>query len=68
MTEVTIRVMKAGDWPAVEWIYAEGIATGNATFQDKAPSWKEFGGGRIRDLQIICRSARRRFPSTFMLR
>lgn len=40
MTHVTIRAMKAGDWPAVQRIYAEGIATGNATFQDKAPSWE----------------------------
>ncbi len=53
MTELTIRVMEAGDWPAVERIYAEGIATGNATFQDKAASWEEFDGGKIRDLRLV---------------
>lgn len=30
--------MTEADWPAVERIYADGIATGNATFQDAAPS------------------------------
>lgn len=53
MTEVAVRVMEAGHWPAVERIYAEGIATGNATFQDKAPSWEEFDGGKIRDLRLV---------------
>ncbi|BDZ50503.1 N-acetyltransferase (plasmid) [Frondihabitans sucicola] len=53
MTEVTIRAMKAGDWPAVERIYAEGIASGNATFQDKPPSWEEFDGGKIRGLRLV---------------
>ncbi|KQQ28624.1 GNAT family N-acetyltransferase [Frondihabitans sp. Leaf304] len=53
MTEVSIRVMEAGDWPAVERIYAEGIATGNATFQDTTPSWEEFDGGKIRDLRLV---------------
>lgn len=53
MTEVTIRVMETGDWPAVERIYAEGIATGNATFEDKAPSWEEFDGGKVRDLRLV---------------
>ncbi|GAA4666659.1 hypothetical protein GCM10025780_05560 [Frondihabitans cladoniiphilus] len=53
MTDLTIRVMKAGDWPAVERIYAEGIATGNATFQDQTPSWEEFDSGKIRDLRLV---------------
>jgi phosphinothricin acetyltransferase len=31
--------MTRADWPAVRRIYAEGIATGDATFETKAPDW-----------------------------
>lgn len=50
---IQTRAMTAADWPVVEQIYAEGIATGNATFQDKAPSWAEFDSGKIRDLRLV---------------
>jgi len=39
--------MTARDWPAVEKIYAEGIATGDATFETQPPSWDEFDEGRL---------------------
>ena len=50
---IQTRAMTAADWPVVERIYAEGIATGNATFQAKAPSWDEFDSSKIRDLRIV---------------
>lgn len=34
-----IRALDEPDWPAVSRIYAEGIATGNATFESDVPSW-----------------------------
>jgi L-amino acid N-acyltransferase YncA len=39
-------------WPAVAAIYAEGIATGNATFETEVPSWERWdathlGVGRV---------------------
>ena len=34
--------LTAGDWPAVSDIYAEGIATRNATFETTVPSWEEW--------------------------
>ncbi len=34
--------LTAGDWPAVSDIYAEGIATRNATFETSVPSWEEW--------------------------
>lgn len=37
--EVNIRMMTPDDYPVVEHIYMEGIATGNATFQTTAPTW-----------------------------
>ena len=39
--------MTPEDWPAVEAIYAEGIATGGATFETASPTWAEFDTGRL---------------------
>ncbi|MFW6091643.1 MAG: helix-turn-helix domain-containing GNAT family N-acetyltransferase [Actinomycetota bacterium] len=36
--DVTVRALQAPDWPAVRRIYAEGIATGIATFETSVPS------------------------------
>jgi L-amino acid N-acyltransferase YncA/DNA-binding transcriptional ArsR family regulator len=35
--DVTVRVLEAPDWADVRRIYAEGIATGNATFETEVP-------------------------------
>jgi L-amino acid N-acyltransferase YncA/DNA-binding transcriptional ArsR family regulator len=35
--EVTVRSLEPGDWSAVRRIYAEGIDTGNATFETEVP-------------------------------
>ncbi len=32
--------MTARDWRTVRAIYEEGIASGKATFESKAPTWK----------------------------
>jgi phosphinothricin acetyltransferase len=39
---VEIRPLTREDWPAVSAIWAEGIATGEATFETSPPSWEEF--------------------------
>lgn len=39
--EVGIRALDADDWPGVRRIYAEGIATGQATFETEVPSRRE---------------------------
>ncbi len=36
-TGVTVRALTDADWPAVRRIYAEGIATGHATFESEVP-------------------------------
>jgi L-amino acid N-acyltransferase YncA len=51
MTE--IRPLTRDDWPAVEEIYAAGIATGDATFETEPPSWAEFDRGRLRDHRLV---------------
>ena len=48
-----IRPLEAADWPAVERIYAEGIATGEATFEVEPPSWEEFDRGRLPGRRIV---------------
>ena len=35
--DVTIDPLRDQDWPAVRAIYAQGIATGNATFETDTP-------------------------------
>jgi L-amino acid N-acyltransferase YncA len=50
---VEIRALIPDDWPAVERIYAEGIATGNATFETELPSWEEFDSGRLPEHRFV---------------
>jgi L-amino acid N-acyltransferase YncA len=38
MQHVMIRALQPADWPAVLRIYAEGIATGDATFETEVPA------------------------------
>jgi phosphinothricin acetyltransferase len=37
---VVIAGLRAEHWPAVARIYAEGIATGDATFETEPPEWE----------------------------
>jgi L-amino acid N-acyltransferase YncA/DNA-binding transcriptional ArsR family regulator len=39
--DVTVRALRADDWPAVRRIYGEGIATGHATFETEVPDRRE---------------------------
>ena len=41
-----LREMTEADWPEVATIWAEGIATGNATFETEPPSWAAFDATR----------------------
>jgi L-amino acid N-acyltransferase YncA len=45
--------MAREDWDAVEAIYAEGIATRQATFETSTPTWDEFDRGRLRDHRYV---------------
>jgi L-amino acid N-acyltransferase YncA len=53
LSVVDVRAMTSEDWRAVEAIYAEGIATGHATFETAPPSWAEFDGGRHREHRFV---------------
>ena len=45
--------MTAADWPRVEAIYADGIATGNATFETEPPGWEDFDAGRLAGQRLV---------------
>jgi phosphinothricin acetyltransferase len=47
--------MAATDWDAVRAIYAEGIATGNATFETEAPSWQGWDEAHLREHRLVAR-------------
>jgi len=48
-----IRKLLTTDWDQVKMIYEKGIATGNATFQTSAPSWKEWDESHLNNCRII---------------
>jgi L-amino acid N-acyltransferase YncA len=43
----TLRELTKTDWPRVAGIWAEGIATGIATFETEPPSWELFDATRL---------------------
>ena len=45
--------MSAEDWPAVEAIYAEGIAARGATFETEPPSYAAFDGSHLAEHRFV---------------
>lgn len=45
--------MTAEDWPAVRTVYAEGIATGNATFATEILDWDKWDGSHLRNCRLV---------------
>jgi len=52
---LTIEPMIADDWQAVHRIYAEGIATGDATLEREAPDWNHFDHSHRPDCRLVAR-------------
>ncbi len=52
-TQVRIRPMTPADWPAVRAIYADGIATGNATFETSPPEWDAWDAGHTPEHRFV---------------
>jgi L-amino acid N-acyltransferase YncA len=50
---VEIRPLVPNDWPAVQAIYLEGIATGNATFETEAPSWEVWDSKHLHEARLV---------------
>lgn len=53
---MTLEPMTPGDWSAVRAIYAEGIATGNATFETVPPEWEEWDERHLGSCRLMARS------------
>ncbi|MGR3765124.1 N-acetyltransferase family protein [Rossellomorea sp. NS-SX7] len=56
MKKFSIDEMKKEDWFQVRDIYRDGISTGNATFQEIAPSWEEWDKDHTEEGRIVARS------------
>ena len=51
-----IHALTAADWPAVAAIYAEGIATGQATFAEAPPEdFEAFAQGKLMGCAVVAR-------------
>ena len=50
-----IEPMTMNDWPEVRRIYAEGIATGDATLEREAPDWSHFDRSHRHDCRLVAR-------------
>ncbi len=53
MEAIALRPMTVDDWPAVRRIYAEGIATGKASFETGIPDWPAWDAGHLRGCRLV---------------
>jgi phosphinothricin acetyltransferase len=53
ISRVEIRDLRDEDWAQVRSIYLDGIATGQATFEERAPSWVEWTKGHLPAPRLI---------------
>jgi L-amino acid N-acyltransferase YncA len=52
---VELAAMHPGDWPEVSAIYAEGIATGRATFETELPSYERWDASHLAEHRLVAR-------------
>jgi phosphinothricin acetyltransferase len=52
---VTIEPMAVDDWPAVRRIYEEGIESGDATLETRAPTWAAWDRAHRADCRLVAR-------------
>jgi L-amino acid N-acyltransferase YncA len=52
---VRIETMQVEDWAEVKRIYAEGIATGDATLEREAPDFSHFDRSHRHDCRLVAR-------------
>lgn len=54
--EFRIEPFGRDDWQEIRDIYRAGIATGNATFETEAPSWKKWNAGHLPAPRLAARA------------
>jgi L-amino acid N-acyltransferase YncA len=52
-TAIAIRDLRPGDWSEVSRIYAEGIATRNATFETEVPRWDDWNAAHLASHRLV---------------
>ena len=57
--QVEIGALRAEHWPGVARIYAEGIATGNSTFETDVPSWERWDSDHLPEHRFVALCADR---------
>jgi len=50
---LAIEQLRPEHWEAVARIYAEGIATGHATFETEVPEWESWDAAHLPDLRLV---------------
>jgi phosphinothricin acetyltransferase len=50
---VAIEQLQPEHWPEVARIYAEGIATGQATFETDVPSWEQWDAAHLAEHRFV---------------
>jgi len=51
--QLSVQPMRANDWEQVSQIYAEGIATGFATFEKSIPSYESWNAAHMQSCRIV---------------
>ena len=59
MKAFVIDALRPDDWPAVEAIYREGIATGMATFETETLPWEQWDAAHRPDCRLVARDGAR---------
>lgn len=52
---ISVETMVEQNWPIVREIYADGIKTGNATFETSPPEWTSWDAGHLRTCRFVAR-------------
>lgn len=55
---IVVTAFDLEHWDEVRVIYAEGIATGDATFETETPSWKAWNAGHLDAGRLVARQGR----------
>jgi L-amino acid N-acyltransferase YncA len=53
VSEVTFEQLRRDHWEAVARIYAEGISTGQATFETEVPTWERWDASHLADQRLV---------------
>lgn len=51
--DLEIKPLLPAHWPEVQLIYREGLATGHATFETRAPSWEKWDASHLANPRLV---------------